>query len=61
MANVIDKRPKHGCARCVWWQQIGHHEMGRCAVHREQTYYKHAACDEYELDFHVDDYISIGL
>lgn len=61
MANVIDKRPKHGCARCVWWLQLGYHEMGHCAAHREPTHYKHAACDEYELDFHVDDYISIGL
>lgn len=53
------QRPKNGCARCVWWLQSAPSGWGRCSVHRERTWYEHAACCEYERDGEVPDNIMI--
>lgn len=52
--------PEHGCARCTWWFHIQKSEWGRCGCYSENTYYKHAACDEYELDPDAAEAIDIG-
>lgn len=52
-------RPDNGCARCVWWLQFTPSGWGQCSIHRERTWYQHAACSEYERDGQVKDSIRI--
>lgn len=57
---VIEKRPKHGCARCAWWKRPDQSENGQCNIHGMHTYYKHAACEEYEM-IDVSDEITVDV
>lgn len=57
--TIQEIRPINGCARCVWWLQLNHSSWGRCTVHRENTWWQHAACVEYERDGEIDDAITL--
>lgn len=55
-----ERRPDNGCARCVWWLQGRNDDWGRCTIHRERTWWRHAACTEYERDNQIEDTIRIA-
>lgn len=55
----IEERPKNGCARCIWWKQLGHTGWGRCRAHGERTWWQRMPCAEYELDFAIDSAIML--
>ena len=42
--------PRHGCARCYWYNLKKGKEYGRCVLTKETRYYKYPPCPEYELD-----------
>lgn len=44
------QRPANGCARCVWWYEHDTDNWGDCRCKREQTWWQHGPCDEYEKD-----------
>lgn len=52
--------PRHGCARCIWWQHKRKSENGKCRLHAENRYYRFPPCDEYELDPMAPDTIDVG-
>ena len=48
-------RPKHGCARCVWWKRKGTSGYGQCGSGmRDRPYYACGPCNEYEMTFVPD-------
>ena len=52
--------PKHGCARCIWWQRKGISGYGQCGVGmRVRPYFSCFPCEEYEMSLLVDDTIDI--
>lgn len=53
--TMTERRPDSGCARCVWWLRERRTEWGRCTLHRVRTFWKHAACTEYENDPFIPD------
>lgn len=53
------KRPKHGCARCIWWGLKSKSCYGRCALYDEDRYYQCGPCTEYETDPDIGDEIDI--
>lgn len=53
-----ERRPANGCARCEWWKENRKLDgWGRCAAHKEKTWWQHAACSEYELNLQTYDLI----
>ena len=54
-----EPRPADGCARCYWWQKHRRDDWGRCSMHHERTWWRHAPCDEYDKDPHREDKIRL--
>lgn len=59
MTRIIKERPKNGCARCIWWQQNRKDNWGQCKILKDETWWQHAPCVEYERDGSITDDISL--
>lgn len=55
----IEQRPENGCARCLWWLQDRRDDWGRCTMHHDRTWWRHAACGDYDKDPFAEDTIQL--